>query len=324
MSNNMSDLFNLSSDFFKDEQKSTASNDLYKPNAKDSQDGVYKAIIRFVPWHKEPKKSKVKKFQVWLSDPATNKGFYVDCPSSIGLKSIITDTFWKLKNSSSAADKKLSESFSRKEWFYAPIQIVKDKQRPELEGKIVIFRFGKSVDAKIQAEMEPEYGKPCVPFDLFEGKLFALHITKKGEWNNYDLCKFVGDPEPIKVDGAPIAKDKVGFDKVTKYLQDNTPDFTKYYYQEWTEETYEKVANVIKNSIPSGEIVSQVFKANGINKPVNSTPPAAKNNESKPAQSVDDFDLTADLSSFESSIEGMDFNDSSSSSNDLDDLYNNL
>src|SRR5690606_12607864 len=136
-----------------------------------------------------------------------------DCPSTVGKKSIIADTYWKLKKSPSAADQKLADGFSRKEYFYALVQIVRDKQHPEFEGKIKVMRFGATIDNKIKSEMEPDYGKPCIPFDLFEGKLFALHITKKGDWNNYELCKFIGEPEPIKIDGAPISKDKAGMEK---------------------------------------------------------------------------------------------------------------
>lgn len=310
---NFQDLFNLSSDDLVEKEKS-GSSDLYKPNAKDGQDGVYKAIVRFIPFWKEPKKSKVKKYQVWLNNPTTNQGFMVDCPSTIGKKSLIADTYWKLAKSTSAADVELSKSFSRKEYYYALVQIVKDKQNPDLEGKIKIFRFGSTIDNKIKGEMEPEFGKPCIPFDLFEGKLFALHITKRGEWNNYENCKFVGESSPIVIDGATPSKDKAGMETIMKHLETNSPDLSKYFYQEWTDETYEKVSEVIRNTVPSGSIVGDVLKSN--NAPAAKKPAAPA---SKP-QATPDFD-TSGIDDF--NLDSIDTT-STAKKDDLDDLYSNL
>ena len=132
---NFQDIFNLDANDFV-EKTETRESELYKPDPKKGKDNVYKALVRFVPFHKDPKKSKVKKYSYWLTDPLTSDSFSVDCPSSINQKSILQDTYWKLKKSPSVAEQKLADKFKRRENYYALVQILKDDQDPSLIGKI--------------------------------------------------------------------------------------------------------------------------------------------------------------------------------------------
>jgi hypothetical protein len=157
---NFQDIFNLSNDDFVEKSTSRES-EFYKPSAKDGKDNVYKSLIRFIPWHLDPRKSKIKKYSYWLEDPLTGDGFSVDCPSTINQKSVLQDTFWKLKKSASVAEQKLSDKFKRRENYYALVQIIKDDQKPDLVGKIKVFKFGQKLNAIIQSELQPEYGNPC-------------------------------------------------------------------------------------------------------------------------------------------------------------------
>jgi hypothetical protein len=120
----------------------------------------------------------MQKWSCWLTNPLTEESKMVDCPSSVGKKSILQDMFWKLKKSESVAEQKLAENFSRRQVFASLIQVVKDDNRSELVGKIMIWKYGIKIHNKIQQEMKPEFGKPHIPFDLFEGKPFLVHITK--------------------------------------------------------------------------------------------------------------------------------------------------
>ena len=52
-------LFNIdSSSLFKDDKKTSAYDDLYRPSAKEGKDGVYKSVIRFIHYVKDPLQSK--------------------------------------------------------------------------------------------------------------------------------------------------------------------------------------------------------------------------------------------------------------------------
>jgi len=262
------DIFNLQPDSFINPVKPKAQS-FYQPQADEGREGVYKAVIRFLPFHKNPNKSKIQKYYVWINNTVDGEAFSVDCPSTVGKKSILKDTYWKLKNSQSASEQALAENFSRAENFYSLIQVVKDPNKPELEGKIMVFKFGKKINDKIEAQLKPLVGNPCNPYDLFEGKLFALHITKKQKWNNYDSCEFVGDKCSLQLPGeaAPIAKSKEDMAKVLNWLKEGSPELDKYEYKDWTDEVTEKVYRAIKNIIPDGRLVEQILSTAGSDRP---------------------------------------------------------
>ena len=255
------DIFNLDAEALVNPPKKEGSKDLefYKPYPEDGKDGVYKSLVRFLPNVADATKSKIHKYYVYLQDPASGNGFSVDCPSTMGKKSILKDIFWKLQNSNSAADKELSKKFSRKEDYYSLIQIVQDKNRPELEGKIMIFKFGRKLNDMIEAQLKPEYGDPVNPYDLFNGKLFSIHARKVGEWNNYDLCSFVGERCPIEVNGKKMEKNQEDMAAIVEYLKTGPQNLGSFEYRDWDNETTEKVMAVIRNTVPDGRMVSEIL-----------------------------------------------------------------
>jgi len=259
------DIFNLDVDNFVTKTKTTESkeSEFYKPYPESGKDGVYKSLIRFLPNVAEPSKSKIHKYYVYLTDPASGDSFSVDCPSTVGKKSILKDIFWKLKNSHSAADQELAKSFSRKEDYYSLVQIVQDKNNPELEGKIMIFKFGKKLNEMLEAQLKPEYGEPCNPFDLFSGKSFSVHSRKVGEWNNYDLCSFVGDKCAIEIDGRKMDKNPADMKTITEFLEGGPKNLTSFDYKDWDEALTDRVMGVIKNTLPDGRLVNEIMS--GVN-----------------------------------------------------------
>jgi hypothetical protein len=261
------DIFNLNPEDYIEKTESKES-EFFKPDPKKGKDNVYKALIRFVPFYKNPKKSKIKKYSYWLVDPLTSDGFSVDCPSSINQKSMLQDTFWKLKKSPSVAEQKLSEKFKRRENYYALVQILKDDQDPSLVGKIKVFKFGQKLNNILQGELQPEYGKPYNPIDPFKGRIMALTVTIVAGYNNYDTSKFVGDESPVMLDGKPLQQTPEEMAKFVDYLKSNSPDLSNYDYKEWTDETRDKVKSVIENTVPTMRTVesmkNQVSKPQGI------------------------------------------------------------
>ena len=259
------DIFNLDAESFVTKTKKEGSVDLefYKPYPESGKDGVYKSLVRFIPNHVDPTKSKIHKYYVYLNDPVSGDSFSVDCPSTVGKKSVLKDIFWKLKNSHSAADQELAKSFSRKEDYYALVQIVQDKNNTELEGKIMIFKFGKKLNDMLEAQLKPEYGSPCNPFDLFEGKLFSIHSRKVGEWNNYDLCSFVGEKGPIEIEGRKMEKNQSDMNTIMEYLKTGPKNLSSFEYKDWDDALTEKVMGVIRNTVPDGRLVNEIMS--GVN-----------------------------------------------------------
>jgi hypothetical protein len=318
------DIFNLDSDAFVTKSAKGESKDLefYKPYPEDGKDGVYKALIRFLPNPADPKKSKIHKYYVYLKDPQSGDGFSVDCPSTVGKKSILKDIFWKLKNSHSAADQETAKSFSRKEDYYSLVQIVQDKNRPELEGKIMIWKFGKKINDMIEAQLKPEYGEPCNPFDLFEGRLFGVSVRKVGEWNNYDLCQFVGERMPVTIDGVKMEKTKGDMEKIVEYLKTGPQNLASFDYKDWDDALTDKVMSIIRSTVPDGRVISDIMS--GVSTASSTTSSAAPVKESS-----DFFNEVSSTKTSAAMKSNEDFlapppKPSSSSSSSLEDLYADL
>ena len=266
--------------------------DFYKPYPENGKDGVYKSLVRFVPNIANAAKSKVHKYYVYLADPVSGDKFSADCPSTVGKKSILKDLYWKLQNSHSAADKELSKNFSRKEDYYALIQIIQDKNKPELEGKVMLFKFGKKLNDMIEAQLKPEYGDSCNPFDLFTGREFSMSVRKVGEWNNYDMCSFIGERTPIKVGGVPMKQAKEDMDKIVAYLNEGPKNLESFDYKDWSDEMTDKVMNVIRNSVHEQRLVNEVLSGVGSSSSNYAAQPAAQQSapqRSQAGSSTDDI-----------------------------------
>lgn len=256
------DIFNLSEDDFKEEQKRSSLSDIYAPNPKDAPDSVYKAILRFIPNPADTSNSIVRKVVHWLSEG--DSGFYVDCPSSIGERSPCSDAYWKLKKSSSAYDQKQSEMIGRKEYHYSYVYVVKDFQNPDLDGTVQVFRYPKTIRRMISDELTPdamqlERGvEPCNVFDLFRGKDFLFKVGLKGGFRNYDACEFATERTAIQINGVRMKPDAESREAIMKVYAEKMPasKIEDHAFKPWTSEQTERV-NAFLTSI-TGDTASAV------------------------------------------------------------------
>jgi hypothetical protein len=257
------DIFNLSvKDVETHADAPKTNSELYSPKADDGKDGVYKALIRFLPNPKNPTKSILRKFVYWLEDEQGNGGYY-DSPSTIGEKCPVQDLFFKLRNSDSALDQKLSEKLKRRAVFYSIIQIMRDPQNPELEGSIKIFKYGWQIKKKIDEELNPEFSEPTQIFDLFEGKNFELIITKQAGFNNYDSSKFQGSRSAMTLNGNQVERTKESQANIMEFLKE-APELETWDYQPWDEATRTKISGILSQYGSHGTMVKEVTKTNTV------------------------------------------------------------
>lgn len=239
------DIFSLSVEDIKTEEVAKPKNDTFKPNPKEGKDGVYSAIIRFIPNIKNPKKSIIKKYNYWLENNA-GEGFFVDCPTTINEKSIINETFWKLYKSDSAFDKKQAERIKRKENNYSYVYIVKDIQNPKLDGTVQLFKFPNAIKKLIDAQLSPDEAEiemgtePINVFDFFKGKDFKLKVTLKAGFWNYDECKFNESISPIKINNVKMENNAASKEIILGLYKDVTP-LENNEYKPWTSEQEERI-----------------------------------------------------------------------------------
>ena len=295
--------------------------DEYRPSAQKGKNNVYQAIIRFVPWWKDPKYGSIKdKWTCWLVDPVTEQGRSIDCPSSIGKPSPLQDMYFKCRNSDNAMLRSKMDIFSRRKTFASLIQVIKDDNNPELEGKILVWKYGVKINEKIESELKPMVGEKHDPFNLLDGKVFALIITKVSGFNNYDQSNFKDKRIPFIMttsDGKlkPITSN-TDQKTVFEYIKENSPDLDKYDYQEWDQETHDYVDKVIvavtgETNIPSNYAGVRNSVQSGDNV-------GSKVESAKSGIESQDLDL-GELGGDESSLDNLDLPDIDSDS-DSDDL----
>lgn len=283
------------------EPKATQS-DEYNPSAAKGKNNVYQSVIRFIPWWQNPKTGSIQeKWVSYLQDPVTNRGRYVDCPSSVGKPSPLQDIYWKLKKSESVQEQKLADTFSRRHSYASLIQVIRDENAPELEGKILVWRYGVKIWEKINSELKPIVGEKHDPFDIINGKVFALVITKQSGFNNYDQSKFLDKKIPLCLPG-PEKDGKISLqpidansDKkmVFDWVKENSPDLSKYSYREWDQETFDYVNHVITAVTGQGS-VSQKYDS-VVNRPSGSPASSPAAGISSSEISVENLDLDGDL-----------------------------
>ena len=96
------------------------------------------------------------------------------------------------------SNKKIASQRKRKLSFYSNIYVVKNPANPELEGTVMLFRYGQKIFDKILSAMKPEFegDEPISPFDLWEGADFKIKVKTVKEssgavYPNYDDSAFM-------------------------------------------------------------------------------------------------------------------------------------
>lgn len=171
--------------------ESNSDDDRYwKPELDKSGNGY--AVIRFLP---EPPQDEdglpwVKMFRHGFQGPG---GWLIDdCRTTLNDKCPVCEHNTQLWNSGIEANKKIARDQKRKLTYISNIYVVEDPKRPENNGKVFLFKYGKSIFDKINGAMHPEFEdeKPINPFDLWKGANFKVKIRKVDGYQNYDKCEF--------------------------------------------------------------------------------------------------------------------------------------
>lgn len=307
----------------------------YSPSADKGKNGIYQSVIRFVSWWQDPQHSYSEKWTCWLVDPVTNRGRSIDCPTTVGKPSPLQDMYFKFKNSESVQEQKKKDIFSRKRQYTAIIQVIKDEQNKELEGKLLTWTFGKKVFDKYEAEKKPIIGEAHEAFDLLDGKAFLLNITKVSGYNNYDQSKFLDQKIPLLISVnnklTPIDQNTPR-EVVLNFLKENSPDLSIYGYKEWNQEIYNYVNQVITavsgSPIASNNYANVRNNVNNVNNisfskdvPINSTPTSGISTQEL---SIDDiqFDGGSGIPSLD--LPDLNISNFNGISGNLDDALKNL
>lgn len=336
----MTDFFDLPEESFS-KQKNTQKTKKVDPNVYDPDpnafNGSYKSVMRFLPYIHDKKMSKYTKYSAKFWNPLTKESLIVDCPSNVEQPSIlwtIESVLRSLRKEEPDLVKEIESNFSRWYTHHSAVYIKKDPQRPELEGKIMIFKFRNQIDQLIDQQMNPEEidglesSRKINPFHLLEGKDFLCVVGKKTkEFRDWSKCKFMDEVTPFmfKVGDkqVQVKNEEKAVKLVNEFLVKNTPLMDEYKHQPWTEDTYSSVADAVVAAIPQRQILEMVLeksKDTKMNELVRAKLKPAKNNA--PMAADEDLDFgTAPKPTAKAKVEEP---VASASSDEYDDLFKNL
>jgi hypothetical protein len=152
------------------------------------------AVIRFLPAPPQDGEDGlpwVRTFSHAFRGPG---GWLIDlCLTTLEQKCPVCEANSLLWNSGIEANKAVVRDRKRKLSYTANILVVADPSKPENEGKVKLFRFGKKIFDKVFEKMHPDeaFGEaPINPFDLWEGANFKLRARKVADYRNYDSSEF--------------------------------------------------------------------------------------------------------------------------------------
>ena len=169
-------------------QGSGADDRLWKPEL-DKAGNSY-AVIRFLP---APDGEDMPFAKVWSHAFKGPGGWYIENSlTTVGKKDPVGEFNRELWNSGQDSDKEIARKQKRKLSYYANIYVVSDPSRPQNEGRVFLYKFGKKIFDKIVEAMQPQFADetPVDPFDLWKGADFKLKIRQvEGYWN-YDKSEF--------------------------------------------------------------------------------------------------------------------------------------
>lgn len=138
-----------------------------------------------------------------FQNPITKKWYIENCPRTIdkNAKCPVCEYNWNIfKNYEKEIAKTKTALTKGKAYYYANILVIKDKANPENDGKVFIYKFGKTIMSKIQECLDPKYpDDPAFdPFHPIEGANFILKTKKKGGYLNFDDSKFESPKAIVK------------------------------------------------------------------------------------------------------------------------------
>ncbi len=157
--------------------------------------GLGFSIIRFMPPPPGEDNAFVKLYNHGFQ--VNNKWLIENCPTTLGDACPICASNGVLYNSGVDSNKKIASQRKRKLSFYSNVYIIKNPANPELEGSVMLYRFGQKIFDKIKSAMKPEFEDDAVidPFDMWEGSNFKIKVKTVKEssgqsYPNYDESVF--------------------------------------------------------------------------------------------------------------------------------------
>ena len=180
---------------------------LWQPEVDAAGNGY--AVIRFLDTPAVDGEDGLPWVQIWSHGFQGPGGWYIENSlTTLGKADPVSEYNTVLWNSGIEANKEIARKQKRKLTYIANILVVSDPKRPQNEGKVFLFKFGKKIFDKIKEKLEPQFEdeKPLNPFDFWKGANFKVKIRNVEGYRNYDKSEFDVQSALFEGDDAKIEK----------------------------------------------------------------------------------------------------------------------
>lgn len=148
------------------------------------------AVLRFLPSPQGEDLPWVRMFSHGFQGPG---GWYIENSlTTLNEKDPVGEYNSMLWNRGDEAGKEQARKQKRRLNYISNVYVVKDPSRPENDGKVFLYKYGKRIFDKINDLMHPEFEdeSPVNPFDFWEGANFKMKIRNVEGYRNYDRSEF--------------------------------------------------------------------------------------------------------------------------------------
>ena len=173
--------------------------DRYWKLERDKSSNGY-AIIRFLD---SPEKEDFPFVKIYTHGFKGKGGWYIENSlTTIGQQDPVSEANSELWNSGIDSNKQIARDRKRRLQYISNIYVVQDQAHPENEGKVFLFKYGKSIFDMIQAAGEPQFEdeSPVNVFNLFNGANFKLKARKADGFVKYDKSSFEEPSQWLKTE----------------------------------------------------------------------------------------------------------------------------
>ena len=171
--------------------------DRYWKLERDKSSNGY-AIIRFLD---SPEKEDFPFVKIYTHGFKGKGGWYIENSlTTISQQDPVSEANSELWNSGIDSNKQIARDRKRRLQYISNIYVVQDQAHPENEGKVFLFKYGKSIFDMIQAAGEPQFEdeSPVNIFNLFNGANFKLKARKADGFVKYDKSTFEESSQWLK------------------------------------------------------------------------------------------------------------------------------